>query len=191
MGIRSFLAFELPSEMKTILARTSENMRSSPLDVRWVKVENIHLTLVFMGNVPEERLEPIGEQVADICREHGPFRVALKGIGLFSGRRNPRVLWAGLQGDIERMALFRDNLQMKLEPFGIRPEHRRFKPHLTMGRFRKGARSSKHLDDMLTKYESLHSPDCELVEFVLFRSDLRPGGARYTRMRAWPLTGSR
>jgi 2'-5' RNA ligase len=145
--------------------------------------------MVFMGNVPLEHLNPIGRATEAVCRRYGPFNVALNGTGVFGSRRNPRVLWARLNGDLERMSRFRDELQKDLEPFGIKQERRRFKPHLTFGRFRKGAKTGSDLDELLSRYQDLTSPTCTLNELVLFKSDLKPGGAVYTRLNAWPLSG--
>jgi len=189
MAIRSFLAFELPVDIKKIIMGISEDVRQLSLGVRWVNVTNIHLTIVFMGNVQEEQIKPIQGIVKDVCQGYGPFSIGIKGLGLFGSRRNPRVLWIGLDGAIDRMGYFRDDLQKKLKRFGIKEEKRRFKPHLTLGRFRKGARTRTHLNDLLSKYHDLTSPECTIKELVLFKSDLKPGGAVYSKLNGWPLIG--
>ena len=189
MAIRSFLAFELPVDIKRIIMTVSEDVRQLPLNVRWVNVDNIHITTVFMGDVQEEQIGPIQDVVKDVCQGYGPFSIAIKGLGIFGSRRNPRVLWIGLDGAIDRMGYFRDDLQKGLRPFGIKEEKRRFKPHLTLGRFRKGARTGTHLDDLLSKYYDLTSPECIIEELVLFKSDLKPGGAVYSKLNGWPLIG--
>lgn len=189
MEIRSFLAFELPEDIKGIVSRVSGEMKKSPLDVRWVNVDNIHLTVIFIGNISEDRLADMDRGIKDVCHYYGPFDISLSGAGVFSSRRNPRVLWIGLAGDIERMSLFRNSLQESLEPFGIKVEKRRFNPHLTLGRFRKGAKSGVHLDKILLEYRNLNSPGQPISELVLFKSDLKPSGAVYTKLNEWPLAG--
>jgi len=189
MEIRSFLAFELPEQIKDTVSRVSGEIKKTHLDVRWVKVDNIHLTVVFMGSIQRDLLDHMGPLMGKICRNFGPFHISLKGVGVFSNRRNPRVLWIGLDGDMERMSRFRDALQKDLEPFGIKEEKKRFNPHLTLGRFRKGAKTGAPLDAILEKYEDLTSPTGLLSELILFKSDLKPGGAVYTKLNAWPLIG--
>ena len=189
MAIRSFLAFELPGDIRKILSDISENARSLTLNVRWVRVANIHLTVVFMGNVPEAQIKPIEAAAERICHAYAPFCIQVTGAGLFGSRRHPRVLWVGLSGDVDRMSAFRDDLQGDLAPFGIQEERRPFRPHLTLGRFRKGATADAGLDAFLSRYQNLDGPECLLRELVLFRSDLKPGGAVYTRLAAWPLDG--
>ena len=189
MEIRSFLAFELPHEIKAIVADVSRDMGKFPLDVRWVRPGNIHLTLIFMGNVPSDHLAPLGKTIGDVCRRFGPFDISLRGVGIFGNRKNPRVIWTRLEGDTGRISLLRDTLQKSLMPFGIKEEMRPFKPHLTLGRFRKGARHTTYLDELLSEFEDLTSPACNLGELVLFKSDLRAAGPVYTRLDSWALAG--
>lgn len=191
MKIRSFLAFELPSEIKKVVARVSEELRQSTLKARWVKVDNIHLTVVFMGNIETEDIPAIAQGVNEVCQTFGSFDLSIKGVGCFPNRSNPRVLWLGLDGDLEPMSDFRDALQGNLTGFGIKEEKRKFKPHLTLGRFRKPKKMDSNEEQLLSKYEDLSSPVCSLKELILFKSDLKPTGAVYTKMEAWPLTGDR
>jgi 2'-5' RNA ligase len=189
MEIRSFLAFELPPEIKSIVSHASRDMRKFPIDIRWVKVSNIHLTIVFMGNINAENLEGIHENVERVCHRYGPFDVSLKGAGVFPGRGNPRVLWIGLEGDLKRMSHFKSALHKHLSPFGIKVEKRSFRPHLTLGRFRKGPKAGPPLDELLSIYKDLSSPVCSLGQLVMFKSDLKPDGAEYTILKVWPLEG--
>ncbi|RJR50170.1 MAG: RNA 2',3'-cyclic phosphodiesterase [Desulfobacteraceae bacterium] len=190
MAIRSFLAFEKPDEIKGIIEEVSAALGKSRLDVRWVKAGNVHLTMVFLGNMQEEDLEAMEEPVQEICSTFTPFAVALKGLGCFPHTRNPRVIWIGLDGEIERMGRFRDDLQRRLIPFGIKEEKRAFRPHLTLGRFNSVRKTDRELEGFLERYRDLRSPLCTLGELVLFKSELRRGGSIYTRLKSWPLTGS-
>ena len=191
MEIRSFLAFELPEEIKGIITHVSEDLRKSSPDLKWVRVDNIHLTLVFMGNVKRDDLPAIGDAARKVCQGYGHFNISMKGMGVFPNRRNPRVIWLGLEGDLERMSFLRDALQKHLRPFGIKEEKRRFKPHLTIGRFRKVGKSNFNIDEAITKYGAMTSPVCILKELILFKSDLKPTGAVYTKLETWPLFGEK
>ena len=190
MEIRSFLAFEQPSEIQAILNRVSGELRRSRLDVRWVKPENIHLTIVFLGNIQSEHVEAMENPLQKLCLTTGPFQISLKGAGCFPNSRRPRVLWVGLEGDLERMGRLRDSLQDELQSFGVRKEERPFRPHLTLGRFRSVDRADRELDAILARYQDLTSPACRLRELILYKSELRPGGSVYTQLRSWPLTGN-
>jgi len=191
MEIRSFLAFELPVQIKKTVVRVSGEFRHSGLDARFVKAENIHLTVVFLGHVKTEEIEGIEEEVRNICTGYGSFDIALKGVGCFPNRRRPRVLWLGLDGDIERMSHFRDDLQIALKAFGTKEEKRPFRPHLTLGRFRSTRKIGSRLEEILFNYAALESPVESLNELYLFKSDLKPGGAVYTKLESWPLSGEK
>jgi RNA 2',3'-cyclic 3'-phosphodiesterase len=191
VGIRSFLAFELPTQIRQVLLRVYEEAKRASLDVKWVRPEGIHLTVVFMGDVREADIPSLIEVMGDVTPPYRPFSMALRGMGCFPNTRNPRVIWLGVESDLERMARLRDDLQEKLLPFGIPAEKRDFRPHLTLGRFRKPGKEPAALKELLSKHRGLTSPACSLNELTLFRSDLKPGGAVYTKMKSWALTGKK
>ncbi|MFZ0448921.1 MAG: RNA 2',3'-cyclic phosphodiesterase [Desulfatiglandaceae bacterium] len=191
MAIRSFLAFELPRQMKDIVSGISAGMRAVLPEARWVRVDHIHLTVVFLGQIPESSLEGIADVAKSVCDRYDSFEIALKGAGVFSGLRNPRVLWVGLQGELERMGYCRNALQKRLTPFGIKKENRKFRPHLTLCRFRKGAKSGPQLVKILDGYREISSPFFRLNALSLFKSDLTSRGSIYTRLTAWPLAGKK
>ncbi|MBI4697762.1 MAG: RNA 2',3'-cyclic phosphodiesterase [Nitrospirae bacterium] len=133
--MRSFIAIELPEAVRYALSGIEEELKKSRADVRWVKPENIHLTLKFLGDVEEKNTEKITEILKDICRRFKPFALEIKGMGVFPHPRSPRVLWTGM--DISDTL---ENLQKEIEDamtsLGFEREDRRFTAHLTLGRFR-------------------------------------------------------
>jgi 2'-5' RNA ligase len=187
MGIRSFLAFELPPDIKRMVKDISEDVRRSGLNLKLVKVDNIHLTVVFMENIRSEDVQAIGEEAEDVCVGFEPFEIALKGLGVFPNTRRPRILWLGLEMETERISAFRDSLQERLLDFGVKEEKRAFTPHLTLGRFRKPERHDPLLGDIISRYADIKGPVGRLEELVMFKSELRSGGAEYTRLKAFPL----
>jgi len=191
MAIRSFLAFELPPEVKDQVRQVSEELKKSKMDVRWVKPDNIHLTIVFLGDVREGDISAIVREIEQVCYGFHPFDIFLKGVGIFPDRRRPRILWAGYDGDIERMASLRDVLHERLMPFEIKEEKRQFKPHLTLGRFRNPVKADPQLDEIIIRHESLSSPSFQVGELVLFKSELRPHGPEYTRLESWAMSADR
>ncbi|MBW2030364.1 MAG: RNA 2',3'-cyclic phosphodiesterase [Deltaproteobacteria bacterium] len=190
MDIRSFLAFELPPDIRGVLERVSAEVRKSDLDIRWVRVENIHLTVIFMGSIDQGRISHMEQDIGRVCARTRAFEISVKGVGFFPDMRRPRVVWLGLDGELERLSRFRDDLQRPLARFGIKEEKRPFRPHLTLGRFRKrGSQQRARLEEIVRKYGNLKSPPCSVEELVLFKSDLKPTGAEYTKLASWPLGG--
>lgn len=187
MGIRSFLAFELPPEIKEQIGTVSKELKKSALPVRWVKVDNIHLTIIFLGSVNEDAIDDIKEKVHRVVKGFSVFKTRLSGIGVFPNWRRPRVIWVGLNGETERLSRFRDELQTELKVFGIREEKRPFSPHLTIGRFKGILDWDEELKLILDKYHDISSDLQHLNELILFKSALKPDGPVYTKMAVWPL----
>ncbi len=187
MGIRSFLAFELPGDIKSEVARISANGQKSGLDAGWVKPANIHLTMLFLGDMAERDMPAIISSIDNGLKGTPPIEISLSGMGLFPDIKRPRVMWLGLNGDKERLSALRDRLQSPLELFGVEQEKRPFTPHLTLARFRRPVKDGTLLKGLIDKYSDITGPQGRLDELVLFKSELRQGGSVYTRIHAWPL----
>jgi 2'-5' RNA ligase len=187
MGIRSFLAFELPPEIREQIGAISRELRNSRLPARWVREENIHLTIVFLGSIEETVVEELRESVGLVVKQFTGFAARLSRLGVFPNWRKPRVLWIGLEGDIAGLSRLRDELQDALKGFGIRQETRPFRAHLTLGRFKDRLDDDEELKRILDRYHDIASAPCSLDELVLFKSDLKPSGPVYTKMASWPL----
>ena len=187
MGIRSFLAFELPPEIREQIETVSKELQKTRMPVRWVKVDNIHLTIIFLGSVSEDIIDDIKEKVQVVVKGFSPIKVGLNDVGVFPNWRRPRVIWVGLDGEIEKLSILRNELQEKLKVLGVREEKRPFRAHLTMGRFKGLVDRDEELKWILDRYHDITSDLHYLNELILFKSDLKPDGPVYTKMAAWPL----
>ncbi len=187
MAIRSFLAFELPPGIKQEVTRISGEIKRSGLEAGWVKPGNIHLTVVFLGDVNEKDIPDIISNIDNVTVKYESFGISLGGMGLFPDIRRPRVLWLGLDGEIERLGSLKDDLQRSLEAFGIEQEKRLFKPHLTLGRFRRPVKDRNLLGKVIDEFSDISGFNGKLYELILFKSELKPGGSVYTKIHSWPL----
>lgn len=191
MGIRSFLAFELTegllSELSTIYNHSKERLSG----VRWVSLHNIHLTVVFLGEIREENLNPIKVSLEGITHKYGPFKMRINKLGIFGSRHNPRVLWVGMEGDTKLMEYLKSYIEKVLEPFGIKRENRPFKPHLTLGRFKEGFKDGVELERLLEQYKEINGMEEVFDELCLFKSQLTPTGSIYEKLHTWRLLGSK
>ena len=187
MAIRSFLAFELPPDIKQEVTRISLEVKKSGLEAGWVKPGNIHLTMVFLGDVNEKDIPAVISSIDNVTVKYESFDISLGGMGLFPDIRRPRVLWLGLDGEIERLGSLRDDLQIPLEAFGIEQEKRLFKPHLTLGRFRRPVKDRNLLGKVIDDFSDISGFNRKLHELILFKSELKPGGSVYTKIHSWPL----
>lgn len=191
MAIRSFLAFELSPPIKDVLKELLKDLTPRLQGIRWVPLENIHLTVLFLGDVEETQLEPISQAIEGVSQKYGRFEMKITGVGIFGGIRRPRVLWVGMNGDVERMGYFKNSLEKVLSKFGIKLEDRPFRPHLTLGRFREDFRQTEELQKVLEDYKTLGDRDQVFEEVCLFKSQLTPRGSIYTRLSNFRLSGSK
>jgi RNA 2',3'-cyclic 3'-phosphodiesterase len=181
--VRLFVALDVPEAVRTALTELTERLRKTSPGGRWVRLEGVHITLKFIGEVPSEKFEEIRGALGAIPH-FGPITVTFAGLGFFPSLRRPRVLWAGVEGGAT-LAQLAAAIEMKLEPFGIAPEKRAFQPHLTLARFE----SPQESRGLAAAVEALGRPEFgkeTLSEFHLYQSVLKRGGAEYSRLVTYP-----
>lgn len=183
--MRTFIAIEIPPAVKTALAAMQTELRRAAADVAWTKPENLHLTLRFLGEIEERRLQTVKRVCDEAAATVPPFVLRLNGGGVFPNLRQPRVLWAGLAGEIEMAAQLQSRLEQALTAQGFAPEDKPFNPHLTVGRV-KSQQNARQVA-ALAEIQSLPEIAFEVREIVLMKSDLHPTGARYTALAKSPL----
>jgi 2'-5' RNA ligase len=184
--IRSFIAIELPEKTRQKLAAIQEQLKESRARVRWVKVSSIHLTLKFLGNILPEQVDEIAAAVAQVVVDEPPVSLCAAGLGAFPSQRKPRVIWVGLRGEVERLASIQAALEKALEKLGFAREGRGFRPHLTIGR----VKDRHRLQGLIQALSTLELPEFnsfDADEIILYKSDLRPTGAIYTKLHRMPL----
>jgi 2'-5' RNA ligase len=189
--LRLFVACELPPEMKAALSSLQEALRKKGAPrLRWVRPEGIHLTLKFLGAVPQEKVASICEALAPTVQGIPPLTLSLAEVGTFGGRRGARVVWVGTQGDLEPLARLQQRVEKALEPLGFPPERRAFSPHLTLARVpdNVGSGERQALWELAKAIEAPTAPAVTIRELSLMRSILGPGGAVYERVSAFPLS---
>jgi len=189
--IRSFVAIELPTTTRTALQDVAERLRrqAPPDSVRWTRVEGIHLTLQFLGDVAEANLPHIKAALAEVGRRHTPFTFTVGGVGCFPNLRRPGVVWVGVQEESGALAALQRAVEKSLKPLGFEAERRAFHPHLTLGRTRKGIHSfdQRRLGEVIAAAGVGELAQVHATSFRLMRSDLRPDGAIYSAMAEFPL----
>ncbi len=184
--IRCFLALDLPDALRPQLALVQGELKRSNADVRWVQVGNIHLTLKFFGNVPDNEIDPITQAARDAAAGQEPFKLQVTQAGAFPGMKNPRVIWLGLGGALISLAQMYHQLEKAFAALGHLPEGRPFNPHLTLGRVKSPANRLR-LAQALEKLPPLNWPPFQVSEIILFKSTLTPKGSIYTPLQVIPL----
>jgi len=180
--LRAFIAVEIPLEIrKTVCTATSKLRNEIEALVRWVPIENMHLTLKFLGDVSPSNVELLSQMLRAELDLFNCFDLHLNGLGSFPSLKRPRVIYIGIQTPAALEALQR-GIEAASSRLGYGSEERGFAPHLTIGRVKQNITATEQqiLRRALeaTKIDSLGTARVDSVQ--LFKSDLRPAGSFYT-----------
>jgi RNA 2',3'-cyclic 3'-phosphodiesterase len=184
--IRAFIALDLPVGVHRSLAALQQEWQQAEAPVSWIKPESIHLTLKFLGNIATEQATEIEGILQELAATHAPFRLQPVGCGAFPSLKQMRVVWAGLQGGVEELLGLHKAVEEALIPLGFAPEDRPFRAHLTLGRV-KGKRHLQLLQEAILRRQGFQAEAFDVTDVVLYKSELRPEGARYTALCRAPL----
>ena len=185
--IRSFIAIELPDELKSELVQLEARLKSGgQFRVKWVDPNGIHLTLKFLGDIAADRVEEIVGAMEEAARGISTFQLKVKGLGVFPNPKRAQVAWVGLSGEVDKLAQLQKSVESKLAPLGFAPEARRFTPHLTLARLRNQVSPDERqrFGQLITG--TAFEADCaiEVAAISLIRSQLTREGAIYTRINS-------
>jgi RNA 2',3'-cyclic 3'-phosphodiesterase len=187
--MRTFIAVELPEKIIYTIGKVQEKIKSHGLKIRWVRPENVHLTLKFLGDIKAADTEKVARAVSESVTGYAPISLAIKGIGVFPGIKGPRVLWLGISKRLDLLTALQKTLDEKLGKMDFPKERRPFRGHLTIGRI-KAKIDSKTLNDVLKEFIGFESEPFLASRIILYKSDLKPQGAVYTKIMETCLTVS-
>lgn len=177
--IRTFVAVELSEDVRRRAAELIDVLRTASADVKWVEPHNLHLTMKFLDDVPLRQIPEVCNAVAQAAATLQPFLLEVLGAGAFPNVDRPRTIWLGAgQGQVE-MGQLHTALEDKLCELGFRKEHRRFQPHLTLGRVRRPGPTLRRLSDLLWQHKQFSAGSLEVSEVVVFSSRLERTGPVY------------
>ena len=188
--MRCFVAIDLPDGVRAALDATEARLRAAAprADVRWVGSQSMHLTLEFLGEVPEERGAAVQRAIDRVASPTPPLRLVCAGLGVFPGPSRPRVVWAGIQDGVRELGMLAVAVERALEPLGFPLERRPFRGHVTLGRVR-SPRGFAPLARALDKGGRSGFGEWTASQVVLYRSHLRPTGSVYEPLATLALAG--
>ena len=180
--VRSFIAIPVPPEGIQALQEVVRSFDSEfGRHVRWVRPEGIHLTLNFMGNIPASMVVRVLAALPPVTAHFSDFSIGITGLGAFPNIRKPRVLWAGLQGDLEMLSDLQRAVDYAVGDLGVRREQRAFSPHLTLGRVRRDVPEGqlRKIGEIVAAGELPATPSWSASTVNLMRTELDPAGSRH------------
>ncbi len=180
--MRTFVAIPLPSACHRMLQENQGKLRATGADVRWVAVSSIHLTLKFLGEVDSEMIPRLSDLLRSAAANQAGFSLRVHGLGCFPNMHSPRVIWCGVDGEIQRLQQLQSEVEQACSSLGFAPEERGFHPHLTLGRVQ-GKRNLQSLLDCIRIGSEL---ECTISvdHYNVYKSTLTPRGAVYSILEA-------
>ncbi|HEX8774228.1 MAG TPA: RNA 2',3'-cyclic phosphodiesterase [Pyrinomonadaceae bacterium] len=188
-SLRVFFAIRLPAEIRARAEEHMADLRSLMPDVRagWERGEKLHITMKFLGNVEQPRVAALGDAATRAAQSVSAFGLRIEGAGSFPPRGPARVLWLGVADDSGALARLHRRLEEECEGMGFAREARPFHPHITLARLRRPAGAQRLA--ALHREKGFASSEVAVAHLVLMRSELGPGGSRYTVLSSHPLSG--
>ncbi|MFD4693732.1 RNA 2',3'-cyclic phosphodiesterase [Streptomyces sp. NPDC058463] len=181
--VRVFIALAPPDPAKEELARELRPAYDTHPQMRWNRIEDWHITLAFLGELPAERVPLLRSPLAEIAAHHRPPRLALRGSGSF----DDRVLWSGIEGDLDELHMLAADVRTAVKRCGVAFEERPLRPHLTLARARRGDRSSAvEIAATLTGFTG-HRWPAERLHLVGSNVGRSSGPIHYRDIEAWAL----
>lgn len=188
--VRAFIAVPASDDVRRVVEEVVKGLRWTGADVKWVESRNLHITLKFLGNVPLDDVDNLRSALREALRENRAFDLSVRRVGCFpEGGRAPRVIWVGLEGEVDRLKDITAVVEDTCARLGFERDKRAFKAHLTIGRVRRG---SRRLRELTQAVESAGFNPLKLrVDRVnLVRSRLSPKGPTYTVLESVALEDS-
>ena len=184
--MRAFIAIELPPEVRNALGSLEAELKTSGADVKWVKPENIHLTLKFLGERDEKKIKETMRILDEVCAEKNSFSASVSSIGAFPNLDAPRVIWVGIGNGSAQIKEIACELEERISKLGIPKEDREFSTHITLGRTHSGLKRKELTEKIKAieiNYSSRKDLKFEVNKITLLKSTLTPGGPIYEALK--------
>lgn len=175
--MRTFIAVEIPDDVKKIIGNYIDSIRGSFKSIKWVSPENLHLTIKFLGEVKEYDLQSLSDCVAKVSSDFSPFTMGFLSVGFFPSRNNMRVIWIGADGGADNLLGLFHELEDYLEKLGFDRETRAFSPHLTIGRAKRHFRVK-----MPENLPDFNAVNFDVKSIAIIKSTLTPQGPVYEKL---------
>jgi len=181
--IRAFIAIDVPDDIRAAIEEAQARLKRAYVSVRisWTKIDNLHITLQFLGYIGETLVDQIKSGLQTAAGENRPFDLSVHGAGVFPNEARPRVIWIGCDDADGRLEALARSIQAAMQPLGFEPEHREFSAHLTLGRI-KVPRADVALTRAIESLKNTTFGTLRVEAIHLFESQLRPEGSIYSKL---------
>lgn len=178
-SFRTFVAVEITNAIRVRAVELIQALADTAADVNWVEPHNLHLTMKFLGQVHEREIAEVCQAVAEGAGQVAPFEFVVRGAGAFPNAARPRTVWLGAGDGVQEMVALHDRVEEALAELGYREEHRRFQPHLTIGRVRGVGAAISELGARLQRHADFTAGSMTVNKVTIFASTLTAEGPIY------------
>jgi 2'-5' RNA ligase len=185
--LRTFIAVEATEEIRTQAIRLSDQLSHTAANVKWVEQHNLHWTVKFLGEVPNNDIPNICQAVGEPIARLKQFEIIAQGAGAFPTASRPRTVWLGVSQGEQQFVALHDAVDAALAKLDFRSEHRRFRPHMTLGRVRRSPQGIDELATLIAEHEQFDAGPMIVDELVVFSSQLERNGPSYQVLSRLPL----
>jgi len=182
--IRAFIALALEPALAAEVKKLQQRLSSPGGMVRWINPEHLHLTLQFLGTVAADRVDDLIAALRRACARAVPFQLTLEGAGCFPNAKSPRVIWIGIQGDLQPLRRLQEQIAQETKVFGDHRDLRAFQPHLTIGRVKASGAEAIRAGQAIECVTVPKLGDWPVQQVLLVQSELSPYGGRYSTLAA-------
>lgn len=188
-NVRTFTAVEVWPEIRERARVLVNRFKDTTAKVTWVKPDQMHLTMNFLGDVEMNEIPAVCKAVAEAVQPFQPFDIEMAGVSVFPNYDNPRTIWLGVGGGSEQLVSLHTALQERLGDLGFRIEARRFHPHLTLGRVRSLPTGAGQLAGLIKQQADFEAGPMMVSEVTVFSSQLGREGPSYEALGHGELLG--
>lgn len=183
---RVFIASSLNEEAKNLIKDIQSNIKKLNCQIKWVKPENVHLTLKFLGNIESDRIDELKKLVQSTSKMTQSIKSDLFNLGAFPNSQKPKILWVGLSDNESKIAQLAETIETSLSTIGFSKEKRSFKPHVTIGRVR-SFKNIKPLSETISQFSVKNAVAQNIDNITIYKSTLTPTGPIYEVLKKFEL----
>jgi len=176
--IRAFIAIPLNPKIQRTIERIQDHLSKNNNNVNWVKPENIHITLKFLGDINTEQINSVKQALANLCQNTRPFKVELSRLGAFPHIDRPRTLWVGVIDSKQQLSRIAVSLNKALVKLGFQSGQKPFTSHITIGRIR-SQKNINYLSQIMSEFSLPADSIQNIKSVILYQSTLTPQGPIY------------
>jgi len=178
-NIRTFIAVDISAQVRSRAANLIKRLQVCGVKASWTDPSNMHLTLKFLGEIPDPRVPDVCRAVAESCSGYPRMKLGFHGAGAFPRNERPRTVWIGVQPETDEFAELYHTIEARLYDVGFAKERRRFTPHLTIGRIRAGGPELHELGQLILQNTEFVAGSCPVEQVLVYGSFLDKSGPTY------------